>query len=196
MAVHEPSVQPPPGEAEPDLLTGEELAAMGDIGPCELIEGRLVHMSPTRPQHGGIESRLDRRLGAFVEERDLGEVQVGEVGIFTHRNPDTVRGADVLFISHERLARATPGQFYDVAPELVIEILSPDERWSYLKKKLREYFEIGVTVVLVVDPDERSVAAYRSLTDIREFGENDVLTIEDVLPGFSLPLADLFGSQR
>jgi len=196
MAVHEPSVQPPPVEAEPGLLTGEELAAMGDIGPCELIEGRLVHLSPARPRHGGIEARLAYMLIMFVNERKLGEVLTGEVGIYTHRNPDTVRGADVLFISHERLARATPDRFLDVAPELVVEILSPDERWSYLKKKLREYFEIGVTVVLVVDPEERSISAYRSLTDIREFGENDVLTLEDVLPGFSLPLADLFGSQR
>jgi len=192
MVIQPPPVQSPAGEAEPTLLTGEELAKMGDTGPSELIEGRLVRMSPTGSRHGRIEARLSRILDTFVEERQLGEVQAGEVGIYTRRDPDTVRGADILFISHERLARAGSSTFLDVAPELVVEILSPDQTWSYLKKKLREYFEAGVIVVLVIDPDEHSIAAYHSLTDIREFGEKDVLALEDVLPGFSVPLAEVF----
>jgi Uma2 family endonuclease len=98
----------------------------------------------------------------------------------------------VLFISHERLARITTKAFMDVAPELVAEILSPDDRWSDVRKKLREYLEAGVIVVLIVDPEERSVSTYRSMTDVREFKENDTLTIEDVLPGFSVPVAELF----
>lgn len=196
MAVQKTSIQSLSAGHEPALLTGEELAAMGDIGPCELIEGRIVRVSPTRPKHGRYEYRIARALGDFVDTHRLGEVQVGEVGIYTRRNPDTVRAADILFISRERLAQATPDGFFDVAPELVVEILSPDERWSYMKKKLREYFDIGVKIVLVVDPDERAVSAYRSLTDIREFGENDTLTVEDVLPGFSVPVADLFTVQE
>jgi Uma2 family endonuclease len=133
MAIQEPKVQTPSAEAQPELLTGEELAAMGNRGPCELIEGRLVQLSPTKPRHGEIENNLAYMLTAFVRERKLGKVQVGEVGIYTHRNPDTIRGADILFISRERLARTTPGKFLDVAPELVVEILSPDDSWSYLK---------------------------------------------------------------
>jgi Uma2 family endonuclease len=176
------------------LVTGEQLAAMGDIGPSELVEGRIAQLSPTKPRHGTIESRLDVALRAFVQQHKLGEVQVGEVGIYTHRNPDTVRTADVLFISHERLARATPDSFYDVAPELVAEVLSPDEKWRSLTRKLREYFEAGVMVVLVIDPEEHSVFAYRSLTDVREFTENDALVLEDILPGFSLPVAELFAA--
>lgn len=177
---------------KPALLTGKELLEMGDIGPCELIEGRLVHMSPTKPEHGRIEIRFGRILDTFVSEHGLGEVQGGEVGIYTRRDPDTVRGADILFISRERLARATPGDFLDIAPELVVEILSPSDRWTEVKKKLREYFETGVAVVLVVDPEERSVSVYRSLTNIHELTADDVLTLEDVLPGFSVPVAHLF----
>ncbi len=181
---------------ESKLMTAEALLAIGDIGPCELIEGRLVHMSPTKPRHGRYEYRLARAIGTFVEERDLGEVQVGEVGIYIHRNPDTIRAADVLFISYERLARATPDSFLDVAPELIVEILSPGDRWSQVQKKLRQYFETGVVVVLVVDPDESTISVYRSLSDISVFVGSDVLTVEDVLPGFSLPLADLFISRQ
>jgi Uma2 family endonuclease len=195
MAVQTTSVQPP-ASTEPDLITGEQLAAMGDIGPCELVEGRIVTMSLTKSPHGRLEIRLRRLLDEFVEEHNLGEVQGGEVGLYTHRNPDTIRATDILFVSHERLAQATPGRFLDVASELVVEILSPDDRWSAIKKKLREYLDIGVKVVLVIDPDERTISAYRALSDAQEFSESDVLTLEDVLPGFSVPVTRLLGETK
>ena len=150
-------------------------------------------MSPTKSKHGRIESRIDRIIGAYADEHDLGEVQVGEVGLYTHRDPDTVRGADVLFISHEHLAQATPDDFLDVAPELVVEILSPTDRRGEVEKKLREYFDIGVIVVLVVDPDKRTISVYRSLSEVWELAVGDVLTVADILPGFSASVADLFG---
>jgi Uma2 family endonuclease len=193
MAIPKPSLQEP-AEKKTGLLTGEELAEMGDIGPCELVEGRLVPMSPTKSTHGATESNFARILGTFVHERDLGQVQVGEVGIYTRRNPDTVRGADLLFISRERLAQATPGSFLDVAPELVVEIMSPTDRWTEVKKKLREYLAIGTKVVLVVDPEEKTVSVHRSLTDVRELAVGDALAIEEVLPSFRVDVAELFPS--
>ncbi len=184
------------------LVTGEELLAMGDIGRCELIKGRLVMMSPTGDEHGGYESNFDEHLKAFVRRHKLGKVRVGEVGIYTRRSPDTVRGADVVFISNERYAqRQKKAGFLDVAPDLIVEItpalaagasVSPDDRWSEVKQKLREYFSIGVRLVWVADPADKTVYAYRSLTDVREFTENDMLTGDDVLPGFSVKVADLF----
>jgi len=175
------------------LMTGEELLAMGDIGPYELVEGRIVPMSPTGHKHARYESNFDEYLKAFVRQHNLGQVMVGEVGIYTHRNPDTVRGADVAFISNERYAQQKKESgFLEVAPELVVEILSPDDRWSDVMQKPREYFAIGVKLVWVADPETRTVYAYRSLTDVREFGEADTLTGDDVLPGFSVPVASLF----
>ena len=153
-------------------------------------------MSPTKPRHGRHEYRFARILGDFVEEYNLGEVQVGEVGLYTRRDPDTVRGADVLFISHQRLAQATPDDFLDVAPELVVEILSPTDRRGEVEKKLREYFDIGVTVVLVVDPDKRTISVYRSLSEVWELAVGDALIVADVLPGFSVSVADLFGVDK
>jgi Uma2 family endonuclease len=122
----------------------------------------------------------------------LGIVKVGEVGIYTHRRPDTVRGADVLFISNERHAQLTSSGYLDVAPELVVEVMSPDDRWSEVRRKLQEYFQIGVKLVWIADPDSRTVYAYRSLTDVREFTERDALSGDDVLPDLSVPVASLF----
>jgi Uma2 family endonuclease len=70
--------------------------------------------------------------------------------------------------------------------------MSPTDRWSDVKQKLREYFSIGVKLVWVADPTDRTVEAYRSLTDLREFTAADSLTGDDVLPGFSVPVASLF----
>jgi Uma2 family endonuclease len=118
---------------------------------------------------------------------------VGEVGIFTRRGPDTVRAADVAFISNERYDRLkSRRKFLDVPPELVVEVLSPDDPASELIRKLSEYFAAGVRLVWVADPDERSVRAYRSSTDVRELRGTDSLSGEDVLPGFEAEVAALF----
>ena len=176
------------------LLSGDELLELGNIGPCELIEGRIVPMSPTGFSHGHFENNFANQLTASVIPNRLGKVVVGEVGIYTQRNPDTVRAADVAFISNERFAKQKrPSGFLEVAPELVVEILSPDDRWQEVNQKLREYFAVGVKLVWVADPAAKTVYAYRSLTNLRIFAEADTLTADDdVLPGFSVPVASLF----
>ena len=173
-------------------ITGEELHAMGDIGPCELIDGRIIPMSPAGISHGIYEMNFALALRRFADEHDLGVVATGEVGIYTRRDPDSVRGADVVFISHERDQLRASAGFLDVAPELVVEIISPDDKWSDVIEKLREYFAVGVKLVWVADPELRSVLAYRSLTDVREFTADDDLVSDDVLPGFRVNVADLF----
>ncbi len=174
------------------LVSAEELYEMGDIGPCELIEGRIIKMSPTKTTHGRLESRLDRWLGNFVEANDLGEVMTGETGIYTKRNPDTVRGADILFISHGRLKMATPDKFLDVAPELVIEILSPSDRWKDMEKKIAEYFAIGVEWVWVVDPKKKAVMVFSSSETMKVYKEGDVLSGESISKGFQLDISKFF----
>jgi Uma2 family endonuclease len=175
------------------LVTGEELENRADVGPCELVEGRVVLMVPTGDDHGGCELKLGLHLESFVEPRKLGKVRVGEVGIYTRRNPDTVRAADVLFISSERYAqRKSRKGFLDVAPDLVVEILSPGDRFAEVMTKIREYLACGVRLVWIADPAARTVTAYRSLTDVRVFGEDDDLPGDDVLPGFSPRVSKLF----
>ncbi len=190
MAISTPTA--PAIKTEPRLITGEELFAMGDIGPSELLDGRIVYMSPTGRPHARIESQLDRTVGVFVAEHKLGETYVGEIGIYIRRNPDTIRAADFAFVSTARLAELSDEGYLNAAPDLVVEIMSPDDRWSEIKKKLRDYFSIGVRLMWVIDPDSRTVSAYRSLTDLQEYGEDQSLAAEDILPGFSLPIKLLF----
>jgi Uma2 family endonuclease len=175
-----------------ELITGEELLAMGDIGRSELVDGRIVRMSPSGAQHGVVESNVDFALKQYVREHNLGRVVVGEVGIYTRRNPDRVRAADVTFISRDRLSEPVQG-FLGMAPDLVVEIVSPSDAWQNMRQKIEEYFGIGVDRVWIVEPDNRTVLLFRSTTDVQEFGAEDTLLGEGMLEGFELSVADLFG---
>lgn len=174
------------------LITGEELAEMGDIGRCELVDGELMMRSPTNWRHGNYERRFGQILGNYVDEKHLGKILVGEVGIYTRRNPDTIRGTDVLFISHKRLEQTTARSFLDVAPELIVEVMSPDDRWSEVKQKLREYFDIGVIQVWVADPADKTISVYRSLTKVQMLNEPDEISGGEILPEFKAKVADFF----
>lgn len=180
------------GKREQRPISGEELLRLGDIGRCELVEGKIVSMSPTGYRHGLAEALIARALSAYADTGAHGSVMTGEVGIWIRRDPDTVRAADVVFISRQKLALQKSTAYLDVAPELVVEILSPDDRWSDVIAKLGDYFSAGVTLAWVVDLKLGTVFAYRSLTSVEKFTSEAVLTAADVLPGFFFPLANLF----
>jgi Uma2 family endonuclease len=173
-------------------ITGADLWAMGDIGPCELIEGEIVSMSPTKVEHGRIEFRLAQLIGQFVDQHDLGVVMVGEVGVYVERDPDTIRAADVLYISQERLAEATPDDFLDVAPELIVEIVSPSDRYAYIQTKIEAYLAIGCDIVLLVEPVSETVRLYRSPTQVQILQTEDRLTLPEILPGLEIAVSDIF----
>ena len=176
------------------LITGDELAQMPDHDLCELIDGRIVPMSPTNPEHGRIEANLGAALRSFVSTKNLGIVMTGGIGIFTAWNPDRIRGADVAFISDAQYERRTKTRgFLDVAPELVMEILSPEHRHVDTRQKVLEYLAIGVGLVLVVDPVvAQTITAHRPSGLVHSYEVNQTVQCEDVLPGFALPVADAF----
>lgn len=174
-------------------ITGEELARRPDLESCELVDGRIVPLTPTGHVHGGIEAQLAASMWLYARESGRGQVLSGEVGLYIRRNPDTVRAADLLYISHSRFATRDPAQSYlSVAPELVVEVLSPQDRWSEVMEKLSDYFEAGVDRAWVVDPRSRRVFAYRSLAQVELFEGEDVLRDEEILPGYRLSVAELF----
>ena len=187
--------KPPKSEG---LITGEELARTPDLERCELVRGRIVHAHPTSRRHAAVEGRFYRVLSEFVEARGLGEVLVGEAGVYTGRCPDTVRGADVAFLSAERARRCSPDGFLDVAPDLVVEVLSPEDRQARVDEKVTEYLACGVRLVWVADPTRRTVRVYRTPEGVRApldrdlLSGEDVLSGEEVLSGFSVPVKRLF----
>lgn len=175
------------------LYTADEFYLMTGLERCELVNGRIVPMPPPPNfEHGEVELNLAAELRTFVRASSLGRVAVGEVAVLVQRDPDSVRGADIVFISREHDARRTAGKPLDVAPDLIVEVLSPSNVMSEMMQKLREYFAIGVRLVWLVDPAARTVYAYRSLSDLRQFTDQDQLPGDDVLPGFAVPVAKLF----
>lgn len=174
-----------------ELVTGEKLFQLGNVGPCELVNGRIVPTLPAGYVHALLEARFADFLLRYAAESRRWQVLVGGAGIYIRRNPDTVRAADIALISGERAARRTSDAYLDVAPELVVEIISPDDLWSDVITKLGDYFAVGVFVVWMLEPRLRTLFAHRSVTDVRQFKEGDVLA-DELLPGFSLALAELF----
>jgi len=174
-------------------VTGEELFKMGDIGRTELIKGEIIYLMPTGLLHGIIEFAIAAILRNFVQLHQLGYVFGGETGIYITREPDTVRGVDAAYISHERFAQIKSTSYLDVAPELVVEVMSPDDSWTEINDKIEEYFAIGVVLIWIVNPKRKLVHVYRSPTTLEILRAHDTLTGDEVLPGFAVPLTELFG---
>src|SRR5258706_13748853 len=131
-------------------MTGEELFRRPDLIPCELVNGRVVPTMPTGDEHADVEFELGVRLRSYGKESRRGRAFGGEVGIYIRRDPDTIRAANIVFISRERDVRPKAKGFLETAPELVVEVLSPEDRIGKMREKLRDYFSAGVLVVWVV----------------------------------------------
>ena len=121
----------------PALLTAEEFAQRPDPGyPEELVRGRIVPLPMPKPRHGEICNRVGRILGDCAEDRDLGRVLSNDTGVITERGPDTVRGADISFYSFARVPKGPlPDRYLDTPPDLVVEVLSPSDRWPKVLAK-------------------------------------------------------------
>lgn len=174
------------------LITGEEFFWMDEVEQAELVKGEIVYMPPLGYLHGRVEFTFARIVGTFAHQHKLGHVIGGEAGVYTGRDPDTVRGMDAAFISHERLAQVQSQTYLDVAPELIVEVLSPNDRWSQVTDKLEEYFAIGVKIVWVADPRKKYIYVYRSPTEVQRLTANDELSGDEVLPGFRVRVAEFF----
>ena len=178
--------------------TDEELLqAPRDGQKYERVDGEM-RVSPAGFRHGAVIVRLTIRLGAFVAEHKLGHVVESSTGFrWPGRNadrPDNVRCPDLSFVAAGRLPdEREPVEFAALAPDLAVEVLSPNDRRGDVMEKVGEYLDVGTRLVWVIDPEKRTAAAYRSLTDVRVIGEADVLDGVDVVPGFACPLKDVLG---
>lgn len=176
------------------LLTAEDLLDLPDDGQRhELLDGKLVEMAPTGGWHGKVESIIGYLLRGHVETDDLGEVLVGEPGIILHRNPDRVRAPDVCFFTRARLpAEALPDGYFEIVPDLIVEVISPNDRAGEVLDKIQEWLEAGARLVWAVYPTRRSVVAYHDDGTIQLHTDRDTLSGAPVLPEFICPVARFF----
>jgi Uma2 family endonuclease len=180
--------------ATPNLITAEQFAERPDPGyPEELVRGRIVPMSMPKPRHGEICSKAGRIFGNFVEDLDLGRVFCNDTGVITERGPDTVRGADISFYSYARVPKGPlPDRYLDTPPDLVVEVLSPSDRWPKVLAKVAECLDAGTTVVLVLDDERRLAHVYRADSAPRLLGAEDELSIPDLLGDFHVKVGRFF----
>ena len=177
------------------LMTADEFAARhGDESGIELVDGHIVRYPMPTPEHGYVGMKAGFVLMEFTEPRGLGRVMGLDTFIRTKRGADTVRGADVCYVSYAQLPKAQPlpEKRFEVAPELVIEVRSPTDRVSEMTKKAEEYLDAGVKVVVVLDPGTRSAAVFRPDELPHRLDNGDELVLPDVLPGFACPVRRFF----
>jgi len=181
----------PAARSRKKLITAEELEHMSFPDKrVELVRGHLVIREPPSTRHGTVAAKLAYFIGAFVYPRRLGVVVV-EGGYKLASKPDTVRGPDVSFIKQERVDRVPPRGFADLAPDLAAEIVSPDQTAAEVLAKVADYFAAGATLVWVIDPWRVRAQLYRNDGTVALVDANGALDGENVLPGFTCPLADV-----
>ncbi len=173
------------------LVTAEALWLLPDDGNRhELIAGELRTMSPSGEAHGGIAATFTTYPNVYVMARRLGRVFAAATGFLVATDPDTVLAPDVAFVRAERLV-AAPSGYHRGAPDLAVEIVSPNDRYTEVDEKVAAWLDHGTRMVVVVNPRRRELAVHRSVTAVRQLTIEDRLDGDDVVPGWSLAVRDL-----
>jgi Uma2 family endonuclease len=180
------------------LMTTEELLALPDNGmDRDLIRGELREkpMTTRGGPHCITMTNLATLLTVWQRRQAMprGRVYTGDARTRLRRNPDTFVGADIAYLSPEHASRTDrKATFIEGPPSLAIEILSPSDTHEDVSDKAREYLAAGVALLWIVDPDLRTVTVYRPEAHPEIFGERQALTAEPHLPGFRVPVAEVF----
>jgi Uma2 family endonuclease len=171
------------------LLTADELLQLPDDGwRYELVRGELRKMSPSGARHGRVAAEIVGSLIAHMKRNRTGAVYSSETGFRISRQPDTVRAPDAAFVRSERVTEAAG--FFEGPPDAAFEVISPGDTYSEIEEKTRDWLRAGVKAVVVVDPRTRTVRVHR-MDGARNV--EDIIEIDDVIPGWRLSLAELFG---
>ena len=177
----------------PQTLTANELLRLPDTGMrYELVRGEIVELMPPGGKHGAIGVALAMLLRLWTKQYTGGYVAV-EAGYILAYNPDTVRGPDVSYVRSERTpTKGIPEGFWDLAPDLAVEVVSPSETAEDVREKVRDFLRAGTPLVWTVYPRTREVIVHTTDGLARTYGESDTLEFPDVLPEFSCTVAELF----
>ncbi len=170
-------------------MTAEELAQTPiPDQQVELVRGRLVVREPPSTHHGAVSANLAFELSAFVRTEELGQVFAQDTGFKIASDPDTVRGPDVAFVSEARLERIPAEGYADLAPDLVVEVLSPGDRPGEVLARIGEWLAAGSRCAWLIDPKRREARVFHATGSVSVIGEDGSLDGGNVLPGFSCPL--------
>ena len=175
-------------------MTANDLLRMPDDGyHYELVQGELIKMAPAGHQHGRVIVNLTTPLDQHVRTHGLGVVYGAETGFKLASDPDLVRAPDAAFVRTECVAAVGDVEgYWPGAPDLAVEVISPTDLYGDVEAKLLDWLTGGTRMVLVLDPRKRTVIVYRSLTDVVVLSESDMLDGADVVPGWRIPVRNLF----
>ena len=184
----------PAPKTRPKLVTANELLEMDrrDI-KGELIRGVFCEKMSSGTEHGEIAMLLGSGMINFVRPRRIGRVIGGDSGVFLEKGPDTVREPDIAYISADKLPLDIRVRGYlEIIPDLVAEIISPSDRPAQIHDKTRMWLSYGVRIVWEIHPERREVQVHQLGQPPTVLGEDDTLDGGDILPGFTLPVRDIF----
>jgi Uma2 family endonuclease len=174
------------------ITTAEELFQDHPQERCELVRGELRIMSPAGGEHGWIIINVTTPLASFVKEHRLGYVFGAETGFILERNPDTVRAPDVAFLRKDRVKGRPTKKFIPGPPDLAVEVLSPNDTASEVSDKVEAWLKAGCQAVWVVDPQRQTASICHLDGDAIVWQPVDELSFEPLLPGFRLPMRQVF----
>lgn len=180
------------------LMTVDDLEALPDDGHVwELIDGELQRREPMGGRHADLGAGVLARIWWFLREHPLGRALNAEAIYLLQRDPQLAVKPDVSFVREDRLPA---GDLYDkpleLVPDLVVEVVSPNDRAGNVERQIQRYLRFGVPLLWVFWPRRRAIAVYADGRLVRELGEGDELDGGDVLPGFHVPVAELFDIGR
>jgi Uma2 family endonuclease len=183
-------------EAPTPLVTADELLCMPDDGlRRELVRGEVRTMTPAGHDHGWVAINVSAPLAVYVRAQQLGRVYAAETGFRIAEDPDTVLAPDVAFVRRERVEKVgNSAGYWPGAPDLAVEVVSPSDTFSRVEEKVFGWLDAGAQMVIVVNPKKHTATVYRSRTEIKLLTEDDVLDGADVVPGWQLPIRDIFAA--
>ena len=159
----------------------------------ELIRGELRMMAPAGNEHGALAALVTGFLIVHVRAQKLGKVYAAETGFKLANDPDTVRAPDAAFVSQKRLDKVGPVQgYWPGAPDLAVEVVSPNDLYTEVSDKVAEWLEAGSKMVVVVNPRRQQVFVHAPDADVKVLEVEDTFDGGEVVPGWQLPVRDLF----
>jgi Uma2 family endonuclease len=174
------------------FITAEELWAMPGGEHRELVRGELRTTVPSGFDHGVVVINLSGLVTSHVKQYRLGQV-VMKAGFILARNPDVVRGPDVAFVQVSRIpASGRPVKFWEGAPDLAVEVVSPSDTLEEVEEKVDDYLAAGTRMVWIMNPRRRTITVYRPGSNPVVLREADTLDGQDVLPGFHCGVHEAF----